>query len=140
MEPIQRVGVTGILKGVGKSENWENKNFFYPDNTIGQDEFTSNFLEYYPGIKSFSTDSILTISSALSFIDFFPLRGKRTKKTIPTDARNVLEKQKKKWEQAGLKNYEADRPITKRQLAVLLDKLADVFNRKQVDMFGAFEN
>ena len=139
-EPIQRVGVTGILKGVGKSENWANKNFFYPDNTIGQDEFTSNFLEYYPGIKSFSTDSILTISSALSFIDFFPLRGKRTKKPIPTDARDVQEKQKKKWEQAGLKNYEADRPITKRQLAVLLDKLADVFNRKQVDMFGAFEN
>ncbi len=30
-EAIQKVGVTGILKGTGKAEGWANKMYFYPD-------------------------------------------------------------------------------------------------------------
>ena len=57
-EAVQKVGATGILTGVGKSEGWANKTFFYPDSTItdsdlkkGLMEFEKTFPKNYPVVN-----------------------------------------------------------------------------------------
>ena len=67
---IQRVGATGILKGVGKSEGWANKTFFYPDSTIAEDLFLADFNNFFDErMSSYPLDSLLTLSSAISFYE-----------------------------------------------------------------------
>ena len=41
-EAVQRVGVMGIIKGFGKSIDWENKTFFYPDSTLSMGELKAS--------------------------------------------------------------------------------------------------
>jgi hypothetical protein len=54
----------------------------------------------------------------------------------------VLEKtgsaSKKIWEKAGLPNFDRGRPVKRWELAVLLDKYADVFHLKKVDLTGEY--
>jgi len=38
----QVCGITGIIKGTGKSEGWSNKTFFYPDSIMRADELIAN--------------------------------------------------------------------------------------------------
>jgi hypothetical protein len=45
---IQQVGLTGIMKGYGKPEGWDNKTFFYPDSTITVAELIKGLKEVMP--------------------------------------------------------------------------------------------
>lgn len=47
-EAIQRVGATGILKGIGQSVNWSNRTWFYPDSTISTTEFLKGLKDFEP--------------------------------------------------------------------------------------------
>jgi hypothetical protein len=47
-EAIQRIGATGILKGVGQSVNWSNRTWFYPDSTISTNDFLKNLKDFEP--------------------------------------------------------------------------------------------
>ena len=44
---IQRVSVTGILRGTGKPQGWSNKMYFYPDSTMTMRELEKGFSEFY---------------------------------------------------------------------------------------------
>lgn len=47
-EVIQRVGATGILRGVGQSVNWSNRTWFYPDSTITTKVFLKDLKDFEP--------------------------------------------------------------------------------------------
>ena len=51
-EAIQKVGVTGILMGIGKADGWENKMFFYPDSAIQFCELENGFKNFYKGFPA----------------------------------------------------------------------------------------
>ena len=46
-ESIQRIGLTGILRGTGKPQGWANKTFFYPDGSVSS---LSSFVISIPSI------------------------------------------------------------------------------------------
>jgi hypothetical protein len=54
---IQQVGLTGIMKGTGKPQGWENKTFFYPDSTMLLSELIKGLKEVRPGFKYANADS-----------------------------------------------------------------------------------
>ena len=43
----QMIGAMGFIKGVGKSEGWSNKTFFYPDSVVYTNEFVNNVNEIF---------------------------------------------------------------------------------------------
>jgi FAD dependent oxidoreductase len=59
---IQQVGLTGIMKGTGKPQGWENKTFFYPDSTMILSELIKGLKEVRPGFKYVNTDSVKVVT------------------------------------------------------------------------------
>lgn len=59
---IQQVGLTGIMKGTGKPQGWENKTYFYPDSTMTLSDLINNFKEVRPGFKYATTDSVKKVT------------------------------------------------------------------------------
>jgi hypothetical protein len=48
---MQRVGATGILKGVGIPFKWANQTWFYPDQIVSEYEWKNGLLPYFPELE-----------------------------------------------------------------------------------------
>jgi len=130
-ESIQRIGLTGILRGTGKPQGWANKTFFYPDSSVNGDEFQRNFNSFdsfpFPKLRV----SNLTISEACTFSGtYLTYKDQRNNPWV----RNTAEI----WSGAGLSGFDPSRIITRKELAVLLDRYVHVFERRKVNLNGAW--
>jgi FAD dependent oxidoreductase len=124
---IQKIGATGILKGTGIPFKWANQTWFYPDSTIIANDFYENFDQYTNLPDKYSTDlDLLKVESLLYKILNFSAK-KITLKDI-TDS----------WTKLGLENYDANRPIKRNEIAVLIDYYLKPFETKQINHQGAF--
>lgn len=129
---VQRVGATGILKGRGVPYKWANQTWFDGDSTVlikelinGLKLLNADFDIQLKNNKKFS-DQILIIGDAVHIIHVFD----KTISEIGIDG---------DWfEKNGLNNYDYNRPITKKELAVLLDKTIDPFNLISINLDGDF--
>ncbi len=126
-EAIQKMSVLGIFKGIGKSEGWENKMFFYPDSLVRYDELYHSIkdgLFVYPTnriIRNFDIDR----TSNSNFIDEdelnqiirkINLRFPLSKFDIPIVADSI----KSNFRKINLSNK--GHYLTRREAAILLDK------------------
>ncbi|QJB33910.1 FAD-dependent oxidoreductase [Chitinophaga oryzae] len=50
-DAIQRIGATGILRGIGIPYTWANQTWFYPQRPISEYEFIQGLLSYYPAAR-----------------------------------------------------------------------------------------
>lgn len=48
---IQRIGATGVLKGLGKNEGWANKTYFQPDSLCVAKTLLEDLAAFLPGIQ-----------------------------------------------------------------------------------------
>ena len=123
---IQRIGATGILRGVGEPHGWENRTWFYPDSTISHADFYSNIANFYTPSARPLLDNEKDIAKKLSIED-------AVKAIAVTQNQKVndlfLEQMKEKWTSLGLKNYDMKHPITRAELAVLLDATLNPFEK-----------
>ena len=133
---IQRVGSTGILRGEGVAHGWANKTFFYPDRFIGHEEFVNDFETFNSGVFSLGSDSLLTVEDACAIVELYLGQAGKTSKIRVEEAGASAQKI---WKSLGLAGFNPTRPIKRRELAVLLDQYAHVFERNKVDMNGFFE-
>jgi hypothetical protein len=134
-ESIQRVGLTGILRGRGKPQGWSNKTYFYPDSLIGHDAFLKDFNAFDPSLMAIGSDSLLTIEDACSILDIYTgIPGK--KKKIQIEEAGAFAK--KIWNELGLADFDLRRPVRRRELARLLDKYGHVFEKYTVNLGGEF--
>lgn len=46
-EVIQKIGLTGILRGKGLSKGWSNETWFYPDSLLSTNEFIKGYNDFY---------------------------------------------------------------------------------------------
>jgi FAD dependent oxidoreductase len=134
---IQRVGVTGILRGFGKPQGWENKTYFYPDSSISAREFGIGMQSYYGRTQGQLTDSLLSVAGAIEWIRIEASAADKAAGGLPGQLRYGSQANKF-WEAAGLSPDNLNRPIKRWELAVLLDRQDGVFQRKHVDLNGAF--
>lgn len=50
---IQRIGATGIIKGIGVPYKWANQTWFYPDEIISEYELVEGLRQLYPQLTNF---------------------------------------------------------------------------------------
>jgi hypothetical protein len=121
---VQKMGATGLLRGVGVPSGWANATYFYPNKKVDINEFLKTWkLKYKYDQPQTSED--MTISDAMYFAAV--LSGKN-------QIKNDFEQ---KWNALALSDFNLQRPITRIELAAVLNEY-DVFNKFDVDIFGTF--
>lgn len=124
--PLQRIGATGIMKGVGRSEGWSNQTFLRSADTLLLSEL-EGLREYYP-LKIKFTETPVTIRGATELIRAIAARtGTDLKEEEISGALQLID-----FEYAA----DSDRIIFRGEMAVLIDALLDPFNRVEVDIQG----
>jgi len=135
---IQRVGATGILRGTGKPEGWANKTFFYPDSTITEKELAKGLFDFernFP-VKKYQGEKPLTVEKAWNMIVDMQ-HHLRLKKGIPHPWPPIIAFEYKSAAKEFLhKTIDGKKLITRRELAVLIDHLAQSPFDEKIDWEG----
>ncbi|MEM9324711.1 MAG: FAD-dependent oxidoreductase [Bacteroidota bacterium] len=120
---IQRVGATGILKGEGVNVGWENKTLFYPDSLADRSDLQTSLSEFYtveiPDGSTVNFELVKEIAVANS--------------DLTADV--IDQKMEALGRDFQLNLVDAQAPLTRRQVAVLLDELLNPFE-VAIDHFG----
>ncbi|HAH08175.1 MAG TPA: FAD-dependent oxidoreductase [Elusimicrobia bacterium] len=114
---VQKVGAAGILKGEGVPYQWANQTWFYPDAPAKSEEFLQGLREFQGGAALSAAGPELRVFDALRLL------------SAPPDPRPL-------WASLKLKDYDAQRLITRAELAALTDALLRPFERRGVDHHG----
>ena len=124
-QAIQKIAATGILKTEGEPYFRANRTWFHPDSCITTSEF-------FDGLNSFryptpieTNDTTLTLGKCMEILS--SLRRN-----------NIIEQVENDWENISSRPFEPDEPITKREIAVLLDRILNPFSR-QIDHRGVLK-
>ncbi|MDR1717758.1 MAG: FAD-dependent oxidoreductase [Prevotella sp.] len=113
-EAIQKVSATGILKTTGEPFGWANRTWFYPDTTITVAEFTKGLNSFDPESEIVDDNKLLTEDAAIKYIYRITGQGETEGKVYST------------------------KPVTKRELARILDTLLNPFG-KEVGFDGHYK-
>lgn len=99
---IQKITATGLIKTTGEPYKWANRTWFYPDSTITVSEFAESLSALYATDSSIDK-SLLTQSKAIEILSAFNQEVSSMDKS--------------------------DKVLTRRELAIVLDKYLDPFSR-----------
>ena len=123
--PLQRIGATGILQGVGRNEGWANQTWFRAADTLVWNDL-NGLKEAYPGIDLPASEEAVTLNDCL----------KLTRK-IAGDDTDPTSRAKEMYDWFGFGSFEPGKPLTRAQAAVLIDGLLNSFDR-EVDIKGNY--
>jgi hypothetical protein len=123
---IQRVGATGILKGLGVPYRWANQMWFYPKLPLSQYELVEGLKPYYTQLQQYRDASGELLDTA-SLSSLFALVGS---KVTAAEVASFLAKQAvEALESSGRK------VLSRRAVALLVDQYLKPFNRS-IDIRG----
>ena len=116
---MQRIGVTGIIEGVGMTVGWENQSWFRAEETISLGELMKGL---QPFLQSDEAEAIVepTNTKLATLNDLQPKIG-----AVSAEA----------WEALGLGDYNPERPLTRLECAVVIDDRLKPFD-VAVDLNG----
>ncbi|MBQ6690398.1 MAG: FAD-dependent oxidoreductase [Rikenellaceae bacterium] len=112
---IQRVGVTGIIEGVGMTVGWENQSWFRANETISMDELSRGLHSFDAEIPHIAEQRNVTLQDLIE-------HGSVTAE---------------QWAEWGLENFDPQRDATRLECAVVIDKVLNPF-AKGVTINGEF--
>lgn len=122
-QTYQRIGATGILKGEGKNVGWSNETWFRHNDPLLVSE-----IEGLKEVYSFCTlppkNTPLNLGEAISILTDI---AKNENLKSKVDITNLTQRK------------DSDSIITRGEFAVLVDKLLDPFNNKEVDIKGNYK-
>lgn len=129
-KPLQRVGSTGIMKGIGKSVDWANQTWFRADTLVLINEL-EGLCNVYPFMnqQTFKGNSTLPIKKAVELIEEIA-----EKEGIVVNKGKIEEI----WSEFGLKDLNMNRSIERGEMALLIDQILNPFNNKNVDITGEY--
>lgn len=119
---MQRIGATGILRGRGTNVGWENQTWFDADSTVTDAELRRGLREVYPGVTSSETVDAVNGGALAAMLA----------EALGKPAAEIA---------AAISNkdvYDASRPLTRLECAVLIDAVADPFGTVQIDIQGNY--
>ncbi len=126
----QRIGSTGILKATGKTVDWTNQTWLRADTVLLASELDGLF-DIYPYARNElkkSGKETLSIHESLILIQ----------KIAKMEGINESINAKSIWDTYKLKDFNLERNILRGEMAVLLDRFLDPFNKKPVDISGEY--
>ena len=112
---LQRVGVTGIIEGVGMTVGWENQSWFRANDTISMNELSRGLHSFDAAIPHIAEERNVTVQDII-------------------DHGSVTAEQ---WAEWGLENFDPTRDATRLECAVVIDKVLNPF-AKGVTINGDF--
>ena len=112
---IQRVGVTGIIEGVGMTVGWENQSWFRIGEAISMDELSRGLHSFDAEIPHIAEQRNVTVQDLIE-------HGSVTAE---------------QWAEWGLENFDPQRDATRLECAVVIDKVLNPF-AKGVTINGEF--
>jgi len=121
-QAIQRITATGILKTRGEPYFWANRTWFHPDNSISTNELYEGLKDYGYPVSEETDDKFLTIGKCVEILSL--LKKEDMSAAVKND-----------WTSISPRPYQADIPATKQEIAVLLDRILNPFERP-VDHHG----
>jgi len=120
--PIQRIAATGILKTQGEAYQWANRTWFHPDSCITAGELYEGLKSYRYPVSGEPDGKLLTIGKCVEILS--SLKGN-----------DLTEEVKNSWANISSRSYQPNVAATKREIAVLLDRILNPF-RSQIDHHG----
>ena len=123
---IQKIGATGLLRGVGVPTGWANATYFNPNDKVKLNEFSIAWNKKFTS-QTRIADKEVTVGDALLF-------AATLSKDKGEKMNNAFEL---KWKSIGLQNFNLQRPILRYELAAILDQY-NVFNIFDVDIYGNY--
>ncbi|MFK8010020.1 MAG: FAD-dependent oxidoreductase [Saprospiraceae bacterium] len=137
-ETIQKIGATGILRGKGIPYQWANQTWFYPDTFINVNTLLENINDFESNLNFQIEADQLDIENAIQLV--FDLDKKLNINRIKVVQSIFFQQIAKQWSSDfELNNFDKKRWITKREFAVLLDKIIDPFHSKAINFKGQFK-
>ncbi|MEG0560671.1 MAG: FAD-dependent oxidoreductase [Muribaculaceae bacterium] len=133
-KPYQRVGSTGILKGIGKNVEWSNQTWLRADTLLLANEL-QGLKDVYPAMTyTLSKDgNAMKISAALEIIEnVAKSENINLKMPIAKMAESV-------WKLYNLGNFDSGKLIKRGEMALLIDTILDPFNKKSVTITGKID-
>jgi len=135
---IQRIGATGILKGYGRPDGWANKTFFYPDSSITMEELNAGISQLTgKSIKenNKSKISVKNLAGYISFLKHFIVtENGKVSDTIDPAFNGVIDAEI--FRRCQLEDFEENRPLTRKEVAILIDTVLHVFAAIHIDLSG----
>lgn len=126
----QRIGSTGILKGVGRNVEWSNQTWLRADTLLLASEL-QGLSDAYPHVHLPQRgDTPVTVEEAIEIICKIA-----TEENLKED---IMKRAEQVWQEFGMKNFDLKRTILRGEMAVLIDQLLDPFNNKKIDIKGRF--
>jgi hypothetical protein len=126
-KPMQRIGSTGIMKGIGKNSGWSNLTFFRSGDITLLNELEGLNEFYDVGISR--TGDTLTVNQAAGLVkdiaDFNKISIEEQEITSLLSAIGCTDPKT------------ADRPILRGEMALLIDMILDPFNSFSLDIKGS---
>ncbi len=114
---MQRMGITGILKGYGVPYKWANQTWFYPDQIVSEYEFIQGLLPYFDILVD------LAASGKGLTLNFFKEVVRRT------NPEYTLENIDKYWDSWGIEQKSNENlPLNRRTLSILTNRILKPFN------------
>jgi hypothetical protein len=132
-KPLQRIGVMGILHGTGKNVAWQNETWFRADTLLLYKEL-DGLTTVYPRLK---LPSICTQTVTLGTLkEIIATIAKQEGITFDNGLDNAVEKVYADFHLGTPSNQDA---VTRKQTAVLVDRLLQPFERKDVNLYGEWK-
>lgn len=122
---LQRIGATGLLRGVGTNVGWSNQTWFHAAENVAGGELAEGLRELYPSIDFGPLSDTVTVAEA----------GELLRLIVPDATVDA-----KTWEALSLTDFDLSRNITRGELAVLFDHAANPFDRVEIDLDGQVKN
>ncbi len=126
---IQRVGVTGILRGLLKPEGWENKTYFKPDSTVNYRDFIMFFMEGLPEYKK-RLGKIKIHDGEMTQEDLFQVI------ITVSNKEEIRQSYRDRWHGITGESFNPGLAVTRRQVAVITDLMVNPFRLQRVNMHG----
>ncbi len=115
-EQIQKIGATGILKGIGIPYKWANETWFYPERNISEHELVSGLKDFYTPIKlSEGSGKGLTLSFLIQLI------SEITPELTPESIFNKVKEVK------GIENIKETSTLNRLEVAIIIDNILKPF-------------
>ena len=130
-KPLQRIGSTGIMKGIGKNVEWSNETWFRADTLLLASEL-DGLKDIYAKAEIPQDKTTLTVQNAL---DILAQIAQNENLSLNEPLATVAEKL---WQEYGFGKLDLQGNITRAEMAVLIDKILDPFNNKTVNIKGEF--
>ena len=122
---IQKIALTGILRGTGIPYKWANQTWFYPDSLVNAKLFAQDIAAVMGALIVFENE-YLSVNDIFNTIQFY------LKKDINADNKLTM------WTNIKLLNYDINRPIKRFEAAAMIDYYLQPFE-VPIDYEGKFK-